>query len=271
VTTIAESNHLAGDAFDTIAESYDSLFTTSLIGQAQRSAVWERAKIAFHAGDHVLELNCGTGVDALFLASRGIRVTACDASAAMIEQARRRQGREMPYSSVDFRLLSTERIDELPSDLLFHGVFSNFSGLNCVSDLRAVAEPLATRLVRGAQLLLCLSTRFCAWETLHYLLCGEAQKAFRRWRGAADARLGPYLLTVYYPTVRSLLRSFGPQFRLLSITGVGIAVPPSYMEFWVSRHPSIFGALKAFDRMAAEWPLIRTLGDHMVLHLEKVC
>jgi ubiquinone/menaquinone biosynthesis C-methylase UbiE len=270
VTTTAETAHLAGSAFDSIAESYDSLFTESLIGRAQRSAVWNKAKTVFRSSDHVLELNCGTGTDALFLASLGIRVTACDASAAMVEQARLRQALQAPDSPVEFHQLSTERLNELPSPLAFQGVFSNFSGLNCVADIRAVARLLASKLRPGAQLLLCLSTRFCAWETLHYLLAGNARKAFRRWNGMALAQMGPVLLPVYYPTVRSFVQFFGPAFRLRSITGIGITVPPSYMEAWASRHPSIFEACRAFDQMAHNCPWLRTVGDHVLLHLEKV-
>ena len=268
--SIAEETHLAGSAFDTIAESYDSLFTSSLIGRSQRSVVWRKAESVFHAGDHVLELNCGTGIDALFLGSLGITVTACDASLAMIEQARARKAVQAPFAPIDFQSLCTERLHELPTDLRFSGAFSNFSGLNCVSEISAVARFLASRLSPSAQLLLCLSTRFCAWEILHYLFHGKVRKAFRRCRGVAPARMGPYSFSVYYPTVRSLLRSFGPEFQLRSVTGIGIAVPPSYMESWARRNPSIFRVCQAFDRLTDNWPCIRVFGDHMLLHLERV-
>jgi ubiquinone/menaquinone biosynthesis C-methylase UbiE len=268
--SFANDLHLAGSAFDTIAESYDYLFTTSTIGRSQRSATWQKAQTVFQAGDRVLELNCGTGRDALFLASLGVSVTACDASAGMIRQARARKSEEAPQASVDFRVLSTERLQELPQHLCFDGVFSNFSGLNCVADIAKTAETLAGRIYPGGQLLLCMSTRFCAWEMLHYLFEGDARKAFRRCRGAAQARMGTYSLPVFYPTVHSVVHRFGPMFRLRSLTGVGIAVPPSYMESWARGNPFIFGLCESFDRVACSWPGIRVLGDHMLLHLERV-
>ena len=268
--SIAEEIHLAGSAFDTIADSYDYLFTSSLIGRSQRSVVWRKAETVFRAGDHVLELNCGTGIDALFLASLGITVTACDASSAMIEQARARKALQAPLASIDFHSLCTERLSELPADLCFDGVFSNFSGLNCVSGISAVAQFIASRMLPGAQLLLCLSTRFCAWEILHYLVHGNVRKAFRRCSGIAPARMGPYSFPVYYPTVRSFLRDFGPAFQLRSITGIGIAVPPSYMEAWARGNASIFRICEAFDSLTENWPCIRVMGDHMLLHLERV-
>src|SRR5579863_1932910 len=70
--------------FDAIAERYDETFTTSKIGKAQRSSVWKELEKAFRPGDRVLEIGCGTGVDACFLAERGVTVVACDSSPRMI-------------------------------------------------------------------------------------------------------------------------------------------------------------------------------------------
>jgi SAM-dependent methyltransferase len=270
VTTVVKDFHLAGIAFDSIAESYDSVFTASVIGRAQRSAVWKKVRSVFRAGDHVLELNCGTGVDAMFLATLGVRVTACDASAAMIEEAQARKAPESRRAPVEFRRLCTEQLHELPLDLSFNGVFSNFSGLNCLLDISSVANFLAERLTPGAQLLLCFSTRFCAWEMLHYLSLGKPRKAIRRCRGSADAKMGAYLLPISYPTVRSIRRSFGSAFRLRSLTGIGVAVPPTYLEAWATRNPSLLRACEVFDRVAGSWPWFRVLGDHMLVHLERV-
>jgi len=90
VSTLGECSFAAGRAFDSIAETYDQLFTNSKVGRAQRDVVWQRAAHLFPCGGRILELNCGTGEDAVFLAERGIEVTACDASVLMIHQARAR-------------------------------------------------------------------------------------------------------------------------------------------------------------------------------------
>jgi ubiquinone/menaquinone biosynthesis C-methylase UbiE len=81
------SVHAAGAVFDRLAPSYDSEFTDSIIGRAQRNSVWKVLLRTFHAGDNILELNCGTGEDALFLAQHDISVFSCDASQAMILRA----------------------------------------------------------------------------------------------------------------------------------------------------------------------------------------
>jgi ubiquinone/menaquinone biosynthesis C-methylase UbiE len=267
---VSSETHLAGAAFDTVAAFYDSTFTTSLIGRAQRSAVWAKAAQVFRAGDHVLELNCGTGEDALFLARRGIAVTACDASTRMIEQARFRTANELSAAPIEFRTLCTEELDQLDHDLLFDGVFSNFSGLNCVSDIHQAAQLISHRLKSGAQLLLCLSTRFCLWEIFYYTLRGNLRKAFRRCSGVTAAQLGPHSFPVYYLTLNSLLQSLGPEFRFLSVKGIGISVPPSYLEKWARGHTRMIDFFESIDKIIGGWPGFRVVGDHMLVHLERV-
>lgn len=270
MTLALDAQHPAGAAFDAMAADYDDLFTFSIVGRAQRDVVWNRALTTFAAGDRVLELNCGTGEDAMFLAHNGVQVTACDASAQMIEYAKARKAGEAPDASIEFLVLANEELHLLPLRSRFDGVFSNFSGLNCVADLHGVSHELASRLRTGAKLLLCLSTRFCLWETLCYGARLNFRKAVRRWRGVSSARFDQHSFPVYYPTIKLLRRSFSPDFKLRSITGVGIATPPSYLEEWIVKYPHLLATMKRFDNAVCDLPLFRIAGDHMLLTLEKV-
>lgn len=263
-------NAAAGLAFDQLAADYDSIFTFSAIGKTQREVVWKQALEVFTPGSRILELNCGTGEDALFLAGEGMIVTACDASLGMIEKARHKIATESPDARVAFFALRTEEIGSLPQALRFDGIFSNFSGLNCVEDLKSVAEQLSERLDPGAPLLLCFSTRYCLWEIVYFLMRGNPHKALRRWKGVSQARIGGLEFPMYYPSVAQLRRAFAPEFRLISTTGIGIAVPPSYVESWMARHPRLLKLLAATDETVRTLPGLRLLGDHMLLHLEKV-
>lgn len=74
--------------WNVVAETYDQVFPETLIGRAQREIVWQELACVFQAGQRILELNCGTGVDAVHLAESGVRVLACDISPRMIELAR---------------------------------------------------------------------------------------------------------------------------------------------------------------------------------------
>src|SRR5580704_11846294 len=218
--------HPAGAAFDRLACDYDEHFTNSLIGRAQRHAVWCKLATTFIRGQHILELNCGTGEDLIFMTKRGIVVTALDASEQMILRARFRCAREVPDAAIKIACRPSEQLVGWQPDTQFDGIFSNFSGLNCVSDLEAVARQLASRVPTGAPLLLCFSTRYCLWEMIWYFLRGDLHKAFRRCGGKTRAVVGGMEVFVHYFSLRTLRRIFAPQFVLRSCTGVGFTVPP---------------------------------------------
>jgi ubiquinone/menaquinone biosynthesis C-methylase UbiE len=260
----------AGSAFDHLAQDYDQIFTNSLIGRAQRDVVWRVLTRTFRANEKVLELNCGTGEDAIFLAANGVSVLALDASPQMIARAEQRLQQNSSQIPVVFCELPTERIGELHPETQFDGAFSNFSGLNCIADLDAVASSLAGLVKQGGRLLLCFSTRFCLIEILYYLAVGQWRKAFRRCKGYCEVTLDGMQFTVYYPTLRKIRQSFAPDFRLDSCTGIGVTVPPSYLEAWARQHPRLFLLLRRLEERLAALPILRSTGDHVLLCLEKV-
>lgn len=257
-------------AFDRLAVTYDATFTRSSIGRSQRMAVWECARQVFTPRSRLLELNCGTGEDALHFAREGFQVTACDVSAAMITEARRKAAAARISDNPSFYVRATEEIGELRYAEPFCGVFSNFSGLNCVNDLSQVANALFPLLLPGAPLLLCFSTRYCMWEIAWYLLHGDIGRAFRRCGGYHEASLSGLTLPVYYPGSRQIRESFAQGFRLVSIYGIGITVPPSYVEPWIVRHPRVLDLFRNVDSVIRGTPGLRVLGDHMLLHLERL-
>lgn len=257
--------------FDPVAARYDETFTSSKIGQAQRAAVWRELAKAFQPGDRTLEIGCGTAVDACFLARRGVRVLACDSSSQMIAVATRRVQESGLYQLVQPLLLRAEDIAALREHELFDGVFSNFGVLNCVEDLRRMASDLAALLKPGASALLCWMGPYCAWETLWYVAHGKLQKAVRRLsRDGVTARIADgAFVHVHYPTVRTLASAFAPEFRLESVNGIGVAVPPSYLEPWAQRHPSLLQFCERADSLIGRCPGIRLLGDHVLVRLRR--
>jgi len=258
--------------FDTIAEQYDATFTSSTIGQVQRDLVWDELKKSFHPGDRILDIGCGTGVDARFLAERGIDVVACDSSARMLGIAEHRIAGPLQLAgSVQLRLLPAEEISSLRDVAPFDGAFSNFGAVNCVEDVAKLANDLELLLKPGASLLLCLMGPVCLWETAWYLLHGKFAKAFRRFhRAGVEARLGDgAVFRVHYPSVRSIRHVFAPGFSLKSIRGIGVAVPPSYLEAWASRFPGVVKLGANADLFLGHCPGIRVLADHVLLRFER--
>jgi SAM-dependent methyltransferase len=257
--------------FDAIADRYDETFTTATIGRAQRASVWRELGKAFRSGDRVLEIGCGTGVDACFLAERGVKVLACDSSAQMIAVTTRRVKETGKGRSVHPHLLAAEDIASLRNGDFFDGAFSNFGALNCVQDLRQLAKDLAILLRPGATALLCLMGRYCLWEITLYLAQGKPSKALRRFhRQGVTARLGEGAsVRVFYASVRLLTQTFAPEFQLKSVKGIGVFVPPSYLETWANRFPFLFDLSVRADSLLGHCPGIRTLADHILLEFRR--
>jgi SAM-dependent methyltransferase len=255
----------AANAFDRVAGSYDEVFTRTAIGRAQRAQVWKELLGTFHRGDQILELNCGTGEDARFLAQHGISVLACDVSAAMLEVAESYSVLAERAGSIEYRQLANEKLFRLSPKVPFDGAFSNFSGLNCVADLQPVARNLAALVRPGGRVLICMWSRLCLAEILWFLSRGQATRAFRRLPGKATARLGDTAIAVSYPTISRLRGEFAPWFRLETRRAIGLFVPPSYVESWARKNTNALARLEKLDRIFAGWPILRDIGDHVLL------
>lgn len=271
MTLSSETAMTGSTAFDEVAETYDASFTNSPIGSAQRKAVWKEIDRTFKAGQQVLEINCGTGVDALHLTTRGVHVTACDSSPRMIAVAWRRADPGAKSATINFRVLANEQIGILEREGPFDGILSNFSGLNCTPDLSVLADDLARMLKGRGKMVLCLFGRFCAWEVFWYLSRGNIRKAVRRLMpGGRSAALasGPEI-KVWYHSVRQVKKAFIPHFRLLAWKGVGVTVPPSYLDFLAASHPHLFRLASEIDPWLGECPGFRAMADHMLLVFER--
>jgi ubiquinone/menaquinone biosynthesis C-methylase UbiE len=256
--------------WDAAAETYVRDFTGTSIGETRRYAVWRRLEKIFSPGQKLLELNCGTGIDAVHLAQRGIQLVSCDISLRMIELARQLAVSTNASDLIEFRVLRNEEIGSLEGENVFDGAFSNFCGLNCVQDLPAVTRELA-RLVRpGAPILLCMMGRFVPWEIAWFMARGEPGKALRRLRGNEFRSPEPGGICIQRPSVKEMARIMSPAFRLRRWSGVGIAVPPTYTESRMQHFPRMIKGLAGIDRMIGDLPLFRRMADCVVLEFECV-
>jgi hypothetical protein len=255
-------------AFDSLASKYDDLFSRSRIG-TQRGAVWEVLADTFLAGDAILLLNCRTREDAIFLAMLDVSVVAGGVAQGTIDTGRNHAQPEGPDAPIQLDLPPTEHLMIRPGALL-DGVLSNFSGLNSVADLSRTARDLASMVIMGAPVIICLSTRFCLSETLWFLLHGKFRKAFRRSFGIATVKVANSTIKIHYPALRDVRKLFLPSFLMRSCTGIGIAVPPSYLEPIFRKYPRVLGLLRRIDKSISRLPLLRTIGDHMLVCFERV-
>ena len=254
----------AAPAFEALAADYDSAFTNTMLGRRYRDAIWRRFPVCFPAGSAVLELNCGTGEDAVELARRGVSVLATDLAPAMLAITRAKAAAASLGELVSTRCLDVNNLAELRRQgRRFDAVLSNFGGLNCVADLAQVAAGLAGLLGRGGQVLLCLMGPHVPGEWLWFLSRLQARNAFRRLR----APVSWHGIDIFYPTVGQTRRAFEPNFAVQRSWALGTLLPPPAAEEWAARHPRLVNGLDRAERRIETWPGVARLADHYVLEL----
>ena len=239
--------------FDPVAETYDATFTDTLLGRWLRDLVWRQLEeLPVPAEARVLELGCGTGEDAAWLAARGFEVTATDASPRMLEVADyklRQRGLESRA-----RFLPWDLADSPPPALLdrsYDLVFSNFGALNCVPDRRALWASLARLTRPGGFLAVVFMGPFCLLETFGFALRGQWRAAGRRWRDGRAATIGSQTIRVWFPSAPRIRRELSAEYQSGSAVGIGTAVPPSHWAGFIDRHRRLFAAAQGIDRILA--------------------
>ncbi|MFI5256692.1 MAG: class I SAM-dependent methyltransferase [Gemmatimonadales bacterium] len=258
-------------AFDSVALEFDRRYGEWRSVAAQRRAVRRELLRAFPRGARVLEIGGGTGEDALFLIRQGRDVLLTDASPAMVHLADAKLGARATNRP---RVVPAEHLDsfaverESAGEPLFDGAFSNFAALNCVTDQVPVARGLAGLVRPGARVLFVIFGTMSPGEFVVRLLRREPAAAFRRLsRGDVHARLAKREFTVRYHRSGEIIRAMSPWFRLVARRGIGVFVPPSAAEPWISAHPRLLDVLESLDR-AVSRPLA-LLADHVLYEFER--
>ncbi len=255
--------------FDDVADVYDESFTHTVVGRELRKTVWRNLGEAFQTGNRVLELNCGTGEDAVWLAGRGIRVLATDGSPAMLQMAAGKAALKGLSDMIEFRHLDLTAPNAMEGESGFDGALSDFGGLNCIRDLAPVARMLERSIRPGGRLIVVMMGRWCLWEMIWHLLHFQPRVAFRRVRGAAESRTANGSIQVWYPTARAFRRAFHPWFVLRRFQSLGVFLPPSYLYEAVTRRKGLLSLLIRLESAVGTAAVLRHFGDHILMDFER--
>lgn len=237
-----------GAAFDAVAGQYDAEFSDTALGLLLRPLAVAGLPPAAEPTARALELNCGAGTDALFLAGRGYRVLATDVSAAMTRVAQAKAEAAGWGAQIEVKVLDINALHTIGPDAQFDLVFSNFGGLNCISaaQMRDFGGQLRRLLKPGGRAVLVVMGRICCWEILYFLLKLKPRAAFRRFgKTALRVRLGPDAeVDTWYYAPGELLDLIGrPGFENKGLQAVGFWLPPSYLNPFFEKRKRLLRAL----------------------------
>ena len=245
--TIAEAFSLTAEKYDSFAQDHPHL-------TRMRNKVYDHVARHVPPGSRILELNAGTGTDAIQLARRGYIVHATDIAPGMLARQRQKV-RELHLEgrvTVEERsFLSLRDVPGAP----FDAVFSDLGGLNCVPDLSPVIAQLPGVLRPGGIVSWVIMPHVCLWEMAE-VFRGHFRLAFRRFaRGAVRANLEGLQFDVYYFSPRQVLRWFGGEYRLLAVEGLSVLTPTAESKSFAVALPRAYRMLSWLDdRLSPHWP-----------------
>jgi ubiquinone/menaquinone biosynthesis C-methylase UbiE len=258
-------------AFSKQALGFDAYDAGNTIIHYKRNRVREHVLRYLPAAGSILELNAGTGTDAVWFAERGYRVHATDIAEGMREKLREKVQVRGIGDKVTTELCSFTALDTLRERGPFDLIFSNFAGLNCTGELDRVLQSLSPLVKQGGQVSLVILPGFCLWETL-MLFRGKFRTAFRRvfsGRRGVSSHVEGHFFQCWYYSPSCVIRNLGHAYELLSVEGLCTLVPPSYIEGFAEKHPMAYRVLRVLEnKWKGRWPW-KGVGDYYIISLRK--
>jgi ubiquinone/menaquinone biosynthesis C-methylase UbiE len=257
-------------AFSAQAAVFDNIYTTDHIIRYKRERVRAHLAQYLKPGATILELNAGTGEDALYFLQQGHRVHATDLSAKMLEQLAKKTAVFKQQNMISQQELSYHDLESLHNKGPYDCIFSNFAGLNCTGSLDQVLRQLPALLKTGGIVTLVILPGFCLWEFL-LVFRGKIRTAFRRFfasKGRA-AKIDDHHFRCWYYNPSYVMNCLEESCELLSVEGLCTIVPPSYLENFADKYPRLFHWLcKKEMTYKQAWPW-KNMGDYYIISFRK--
>lgn len=262
--------------FDAAAARYDDDERDNRVLAWMRERIFQHFSVAFAPACRLIELGSGTGTEAAHLASAlGCRVALVDVAPRLLGRAAdkvRSVGGDRLLGAHLLEARSVANLADVYGRASFDGAYSSLGALNCEPSLRPVAEGLAAVVRSGGAVVLSIINRWCPIEVGWYALHGQWRDAIRRWGGPVQAAAypgGPKDVTTWYYSRREIEAAFTSEFRVEHAEALAALWPPPYLDFLATRFEGFFGRLKRAEAWAAPKPLVRDLGDHVLLRLRR--
>ncbi|MEO6522708.1 MAG: class I SAM-dependent methyltransferase [Mucilaginibacter sp.] len=258
------------EAFSKQSVIFDEIYSKNTIVNYKRERVRTHVLNYLKPNSAILELNSGTGEDAVFFAQRGHYIHATDISTGMQLELRNKAERNGLSDTISTELCSYTQLNQLQNRGPFDHIFSNFAGLNCTDKLDGVLLSLSPLLKQGGMATLVLLPKFCLWESL-LVFKGKFKTAVRRLFSSNGAKAhieGTYFKCWYY-NPSFVINTLKDSFDLVDLEGLCTIVPPSYIENFAEKHASAYSYLKKKENeLKKSWPW-RSIGDYYIITLKK--
>lgn len=256
------------ESFSSYAANYDTDFSNTEIGKLQRSRVWFFLERNLEGKPlKILELNCGTGIDAMWFAKKGCNILATDISPEMVNRAA--ENTLAFKDKVKTITCDCRTILEVTGKEKFDIVFSNFSGLNCLAhaELSDLSNSIKNVLKPDGKFIACFFGTKCWWEKLYFFFKFNFKEMNRRKdKKAVQVKIEDEAFTTWYYSTSTINKIFSNNFMLRDKMPVGIFIPPSYLNSFFRKFPFVLKILYKMECVFS-FPFLSNYADHYVVCL----
>ena len=250
--------------FGRMAEIYDANETDNNVIKIMRTKFRSLVIDTFPPPAQMLEINCGSGLDAHYFAGKGYNVLATDISEEMINSAVRKSH----LSNLQFAQLNYNELEKL-NGAKFHCIISNYGGLNCTDNIFPMSKKISDLLYPGGCFIAAIMPRFFLWEFL-LLFKGEFKRALRRIKpGGTYANIGSEKIFVRYYSPRFIIKAFKKEFYPVKTNALRILAPPSIADYWYSKFYKLSKLLERIDNLLEDFYPAAFMCDYYILVLKK--
>jgi ubiquinone/menaquinone biosynthesis C-methylase UbiE len=259
------SFEIVAEAYDRNADKYDDFIENNENLARMRKRVYDFVMARLPIGSRILDLACGTGTDAVWFAQHGYSVHGVDISGEMLSRAEKKAKELGLQDRLSFEQLSYTDLKQTKAGT-FDMTFSNFGGLNCVSDPALVVENVRPLMKSKARVIWAMMPPFCLWE-MAAILRGKFHIATRRLSGRSTVHKEGLQYPVYYYKPGQIAKAWGSDYRLETVEALSVITPPATSKDFSVKHPRVYSVLRTLDdSLAARWPF-KYWGDFTIVSL----
>ncbi len=259
-----ESNFGVEMAFTNQSTSFDAFDISNPILIKLRAQVRKHVGHFIKENDFLLEMNAGTGLDALYFSEKyNVRIHAIDISEGMLNQFEAKVQLKKLEGKITYEKLSFMNLSDVPYRN-FDYVFSNFGGLNCTGNLNIVLSQLPTILKPGAIITLVIMPVICPWEFM-WLFTRNYKKTFRRFhKNGSNAKIENDHFTTWHYSYSIIKKMLGKQFKPLKVESMSLLFPPPQSIKFAKQNPRLLKTLERLDKLFGSILPFNKWGDHYI-------
>lgn len=258
---------LVSEAFSRQAKIFDKYEEENKILQWMRFITREHLMRHLKESSEILELNSGTGLDAVYLAEQGFYVYCIDIAEGMLKKLKEKISCRGLEGKISVQNLSYTNLEKLKGKQFDH-IYSNFGGLNCANDLSPIFDNFKKVLKPGGKVTLVIIPPICPWE-IALIFKGNFFTAFRRLhKKGITTNVEGVKFQTYYFSVKQTIRALGKDYKLIELQGLASFSPPPYMNNFPERLPGIYQILTKLDEKFSGYFPFNRWADHFILTAE---